>query len=196
MASQEVLKSLEVLHKELDKLRPAIKHVEALDQVVGMVKSIPEKQIEFLNNISQTSISLRSELLQMHSDEITRISGEVIKITEQTRLIQDSVIAEAHENEALRSKLTSLYDYIARIDFPDRLDKIDAQITEMLSATKTLQGSIGQLEIQINQSLSSLKQSVSEEINASKTEILNLKTLFYITWILLVIIIIVVVALK
>ena len=48
MASELVLKALDNLHRELERLEPAIKHVETAAEVTKIVKEIPQKHINLL----------------------------------------------------------------------------------------------------------------------------------------------------
>ena len=103
MASNEVLKALEALRKELDKLEPAIKHVETAQQVTETVKNIPQKHIDLINEVKESDYSLtpgRYVGVTFVEDDGVDYKGRLLEI--QTEL--DNLNIEAIELASAISK--------------------------------------------------------------------------------------------
>ena len=65
MKSPEVLQALETLHREIEKLEPAIRHVEMAEQVTQSVKQIPQKHLEFLKEVKSNDEKHKEELISL-----------------------------------------------------------------------------------------------------------------------------------
>ena len=61
MASEKVLQSLETLHRELEKLGPAIEHVETAKKIAESVKDIPQKHFELIKSVKETDENFKKE---------------------------------------------------------------------------------------------------------------------------------------
>ncbi len=70
MLSQEVLTALESLHREIERLEPAIKHVETAQQVTQTVKAIPQKHLEFLQEVKGNDAKHKDELKNLFAKEL------------------------------------------------------------------------------------------------------------------------------
>ena len=76
MASQEVLTALETLHREIEKLEPAIKHVETAQQVTQTVKAIPQKHVELLQEVKSNDAKHKDELKNLFEKELWLYRGK------------------------------------------------------------------------------------------------------------------------
>jgi len=124
MATPEVNTALENLQRELERLAPAIKHVELAQQVTKTLQTIPSQHITLLEAIKAENQHLVDNTLQIQ---------EQVKI-EQQYLVE------------LKEKISNHYDILLHISFPDRLDKLDNNVSAVTLAVQSLQHRIENLE--------------------------------------------------
>jgi chromosome segregation ATPase len=197
MASHEVLTALESLHRELEKLEPAIKHVETAQQITQTVKGIPQKHIELLKEVKDNDTKHKGELKDLFSKELTVITEENKKIQKTTTDIQREVKAEHQALIKLKETVQSFHERVAGIKFPERLDKLDANVAGIMAAVQTAQGRLESLERNILDRLKELQEYQKETRALIKKEIDDNMSLIktghqkhqmqtYITWTLIV----------
>lgn len=202
MASQEVLTALETLHREIEKLEPAIKHVEMAQLVTQTVKAIPQKHVELLQEIKNIDVKYKDELKNMFTKELSGITEENKKLQKTTSEIQQQVILEQEALAKLKEIVHSFHERVEKINFPERLDKLDANVAGIMAAIQSVQSRLDGLERNIIDRLrdihdyqkdtrdifhSRIEQSKSDLESAVKTAAKNQHMLTYITWIILVV---------
>lgn len=180
MASQQVLNALEQLHQELNKLEPAIKHIETAQLVTQTVKDIPSKHLELLN-----------DLKKLFADELVAITKENKLISKNTSEIQTEVTKELKEIALLKEKIGSFHDKVVQINFPERLDKLDANIAGIMAAIQSTQSRLDNVERNLSDKMRDLSDKQKEEFSSIKSfmEATTKKqqTFTYITWALIAI---------
>jgi chromosome segregation ATPase len=175
MASQEVLKELENLHQELEKLKPAIKHVEAAQQVTEVVKGIPQKHLDLLKEVKDSDIKHKNELKELFSGDLKLITEEYRKLSKTTGEIQDQVKYEQKYLAELREAAKELYKKIEDVHFPERLDKLDANVAGIMSGIQAVQNRLENLERNIIDKLSDVKNKQEEAAIISHKLIIGMK---------------------
>ena len=100
MASEKVLQSLETLHRELDKLSPAIEHVQTAQKISETVKDIPNKHLELIKSIKQTDEDYKKELKEQLKSDASKITVEVNQIIQKFKDTQDLLKGEIIDLEA------------------------------------------------------------------------------------------------
>ncbi len=146
MASNEVLKALEALRKELDKLEPAIKHVETAQQVTETVKNIPQKHIDLINEVKESDFKHKGELKELFTKELEIITVENKKITDSNVEIQKLIKTDLEIIGKLKETVSLFLDRVDKVNFPERLDKMDATISGIMTAVQSIQGRLDLLE--------------------------------------------------
>lgn len=191
MASQQVISALESLHRELEKLEPAIKHVETAQQVTEIVKVIPQKHVELLKEVKANDANHKDELKGLFSKELASITEENKKLAKTTGEIQEQVKAEQVALGKLKDMVQSFHERVERINFPERLDKLDANIAGIMAAVQSVQSRLDNLERNITDRLKDAADRQKEaqaamqqtaEAAAKKQQVLT-----YVTWALIVI---------
>lgn len=200
MASQEVLLALDSLHRELEKLEPAIKHVETAQQVTEIVKGIPQKHLDFLEEITKADSNFKNGLQKIFEREIKVLITENKKLAETTSEIQEQVKLEQVALSKLKDTVQSFHDRVESINFPERLDKSDARIVGIMEAILLVQSRLDcldSLERNISNRLkdilyyqeetrsvlqSTIEQSKSSILSSINESSKNQKLLMYITW--------------
>ena len=211
MASQEVLTALETLHREIEKLEPAIKHVETAQQVTQTVKAIPKKHVELLQEVKSNDAKHKDELKNLFVKELSGFTEENKKLQKTTTEIQQQVKLEQEALAKLKETVQSFHERVEKINFPERLDKLDANVAGIMAAIQSVQSRLDGLERNISDRLrdmqdyqkeiratlqSGLEQTKTALQTAVDTAAKKQQTLTYITWALVVVAIIITFVLK
>lgn len=222
MASQEVLTALETLHREIEKLEPAIKHVETAQQVTQVIKSIPQKHLELLKDVKSIDAKHKEDLKNLFANEISELSGECSKIQQATTLIQKAIQNQQKEIDKLLKSISESYEKINDTDipgklseisefaianngfldelhknFPEGIDRLVKDMEKMHSANiKSLQKVLDNNQESQSTLLNELKQTKTALQTAVDTAAKKQQTLTYITWALVVVAIIITFVLK
>lgn len=211
MASQEVLTALETLHREIEKLEPAIKHVETAQLVTQTVKAIPQKHMELLQEVKSNDAKHKDELKNLFAKELSGFTEENKKLQKTTTEIQQQVRLEQEALAKLKETVQSFHERVEKINFPERLDKLDANVAGIMAAIQSVQSRLDGLERNISDRLrdmhdyqketraalqSGLEQTKTGLQTAVETAAKKQQTLTYITWALVVVAIIITFVLK
>jgi chromosome segregation ATPase len=206
MASQEVLTALESLHREIEKLEPAIKHVETAQQVTQTVKAIPQKHVELLQEVKSNDAKHKDELKNLFAKELSGFTEENKKLQKTTTEIQQQVKLEQEALAKLKETVQSFHERVEKINFPERLDKLDANVAGIMAAIQSVQSRLDGLERNISDRLrdmqdyqkatratlqSGLEQTKIALQTAVVTAAKKQQTLTYMTWALVVVAIII-----
>jgi hypothetical protein len=132
MASPEVISALETLHREIEKLEPAIKHVETAQQITKVVKSIPQKHVDLLNELKSEDIKLKDDLKTLFTTEISIITDENKNLQKTTSEIQNQVKLEMEALSYLKDTVEAFHERVQKINFPERMDKLDANVAGII----------------------------------------------------------------
>lgn len=146
MASQEVLTALEKLHREIEKLEPAIKHVEAAQLVTQTVKAIPQKHVELLQEVKSNDAKHKEELKTLFAKELSGFTEENKKLQKSTTEIQQQVKLEQDALAKLKETVQSFHERVEKINFPERLDKLDSNVAGIMAAIQSVQSRLDGLE--------------------------------------------------
>ena len=180
MASQQVLIALEELHQELNKLEPAIKHIETAQLVTKMVKDIPKKLLEISN-----------DLKVLFSEELKVITVENKKISKTTSDIQEVVKVEIEEINKSRKVIAAFHEKVLQINFPERLDKLDANVSGLMAAIHSTQSRLDNIERNLSDKMRDLSDKQKEEMLSMRNFMVasakKQKNNTYITWVLITI---------
>lgn len=165
MASELVLKALDNLHRELERLEPAIKHVETAAEVTKIVKEIPQKHINLLAEIKSDDVRHKSELKEIFTKDLSSIADENRKLEKTTSEIQKQVKLEQDALAALKDKVQAFHDKVERINFPERLDKVDANVAGIMAAVQSLQSRIDTVERNLSDKLKDIRSEIRETLD-------------------------------
>lgn len=205
MASQDVLTALDKLHREIEKLEPAIRHVETAQQVTQTVKAIPQKHVELLQEVKSNDAKHKDELKNLFEKELSGFTEENKKLQKTTTEIQQQVKLEQEALAKLKETVQSFHERVEKINFPERLDKLDANVAGIMAAIQSVQSRLDGLERNISDRLrdmhdyqketratlqSGLEQTKTALQTAVDTAAKKQQTLTYITWALVVVAII------
>jgi chromosome segregation ATPase len=202
MASQEVITALESLHREIEKLEPAIKHVETAQQVTQTVKAIPQKHVELLEEVKSNDAKHKDELKSLFVKELSGLTEENKKLQMTTSEIQQQVKLEQEALAKLKETVQSFHERVEKINFPERLDKLDANVAGIMAAIQSVQSRLDGLERNISDRLrdiqdyqketrAALQSTLEQTKTALQTAVIDAakkqQTFTYITWALVVV---------
>lgn len=233
MASEKVLQSLEILHRELDKISPAIEHINLAREAAEIVKEIPTIHLELINELKKLDLLLKEDIKKqdlaykndLKSDfkkNIDFVFEEGRQIYAASKEIQEETKLRLKELEKLLNGIKNLYEKINSINFPERLDKVDSNISGIMAAVQSIQSRIDSLErnitdrlkdlsdfqkelkIEFLKELSTVKSEVNDNVVKTTNELKLLQETFikkqqtntYITWALIIIATIAIIAIK
>lgn len=172
MESKQVISALESLHKELEKLEPAIKHVETAVEFTNIVKEIPEKHVKLIEEIKKDDASHKKELKEIFEKNLSSIAEENRKLEKTTLEIQKQVKLEQESLAVLKDKIQAFHEKIEKINFPERLDKIDANVAGLMAAVQSINSRLDIVERNLTDRLKEIR-SEFKEANTSIINILN-----------------------
>jgi archaellum component FlaC len=152
MANNQVLSALEDLHKELNSLAPAIEHIQTAQQVTQTVKDIPNRHIELLN-----------DLKALFEKELIQITEENKKVSKTTSDLQVEIKKELEEISKLHKVVNSFYDKVVQINFPERLDKVDANVAGIMAAIQSTQSRLDNIERNLSDKMRDLSDRQKED---------------------------------
>jgi len=197
MASQEVLTALETLHREIEKLEPAIKHVETAQQVTQAVKEIPKKHVELLQEVKSNDLKHKDELKNLFLKELSEFTEENKKLQITTSELQQQVRQELEALAKLKETVRSFHERVEKINFPERLDKVDTNIIGIIDSIKSIRMDLNNVERNIinklneindfqNETKYLLNQSLLESTSKLTAALGKYQSQFYITWFLII----------
>lgn len=166
MASQEVLSALEILHNELNKIAPAIKLVEKAQELTQVVSRIPQKHLDLLNAVKEDDAKHKASLTQLFTSQMESLTEEHHALQRVTNDIQNQIKDEQAALNGLKERIQAFYERVEKINFPERLDKIDANIAGIMAATQAVQSRLDTIERNITERLRDMQESQKESRNS------------------------------
>jgi chromosome segregation ATPase len=200
MPSPEVLTALEKLKTELSEIEPAIRHIELAAKVASTVKDIPRRHLELLAELKKADVLHKSELKTAFGSELSHLTGESRKIAQSTAELQQGIQSELETLAAVRESVKTFHDRVERINFPERLDKLDTTVSGIMLAIQSVQQRLESIERNV---LDRLKENAERQREGQVALQQNLEKGFrqqrvatYVTWAIIVLAALVLVLLK
>jgi chromosome segregation ATPase len=186
MPSPDVIKALEALHSELNKLEPAIKHVEAAEQVTQMVKTIPGKHVALLEEVKAGDALHKEALRSLFVEELSSLTEANKQLQQTTRDIQQEVKNEQAALAKVKESIQAFHDRVEKINFPERLDKLDANVAGIMAALQAVQSRLDNVERNIADRLRDMQDYQKETRTHLQQIAQRHQVLTYITWVLII----------
>ena len=180
MPSQQVIEKLENLQSKLETVSGAIKHIDEASKVAKSASDILKKIPELLAELKIVEEEHRNDLHKDLKEKIDVIEKQLQLLLAE---LQDQAKQLSQVIEETRRLEKSISDYFAelkKINFPERLDKIDNQISSINIGVGNLQTSIqrSQEKIEkgfeeINHNLRSGFSSVNDNLMHSQEKVIS-----------------------
>lgn len=167
MNSQDLLISLESLHKDLETLKPAIEHIDAARQITMAVKGIPQRHIDLINQVTSNDNKHKKELKDLFESELISITDQNKLLSNASLVIQTQVKEEIVLIATLKDSISGYYQKIDRINFPERLDKLDANVSGLMASIQASNSRLDNIERNITDKLKDLNESQKTLANMS-----------------------------
>lgn len=152
--NKDIHTHLEKLKNELDKLSPAIAHLQLADEnttaLVSAVKKINGEYAVHLKRIEETIKALNDQhhksIEKEISDSVAKLNKSSDSIDESYRNFEKLITSLANEYRSIADATNRLIEKIDKIDFPTRLDKVDATVSSINQGLQNVQQRMGDLE--------------------------------------------------
>jgi len=166
MPTQTVIDKLKDLQSELETVAAAVKHIDDASKVAKTASEILKKLPELINDLKALEEKHRQELLDVHKDKIDvlekQLQSLLIELKEKSKQLNQLI----DETQKLEKTISDYYSEIRRINFPERLDKIDNQISSINIGVGNLQTAIQNTQTKVDvvqSSVNSLSQSIDKK---------------------------------
>jgi uncharacterized phage infection (PIP) family protein YhgE len=185
--------------------------VETAQQVTQTVKAIPQKHVELLTEVKNNDAWHKQELKDLFAKELSGFTDENKKLQKTTTEIQQQVKMEHEALAKLKETVQSFHERVDKINFPERLDKLDANVAGIMAALQSVQSRLDGLERNISDRLRDMQDyqketraAILNSLEQTKTALKmavdatgkRQQTFTYITWSLVVVAIIITFVLK
>lgn len=168
MPTQPVIEKLEELRKELDKASTAVKHIDDAANVAKNAAAILEGFISLLNDLKALEENHRQELIKIHKDKIDALEEQLQRLLTELKDKSKQLNQLIDETNKLEKAISDYYTEIKKINFPERLDKIDNQMSSINIGVGNLQTAIQSTQTiisSIQSSVNSLSQSMDKKFS-------------------------------
>lgn len=177
--SQDIHTHLEKLKTELNKLEPAVKHLQKADEnATALISSLTNIHKEFSKHLQSIEKSL-SDANEKHQNQLTKeIQESTKKINDATELLSKSnstfekqIKNLLSEYSGLGNATAALIKKIESVDFPIRFDKLDATVSSINQGLQNTQTRIGDLERNIKDDLQAKTKDVILKVESTENNL-------------------------
>lgn len=166
MPSHQVIEKLEKLQTELETVSVAIKHIEQASNVAKTAADILKKIPELLSELKSVEEEHRNDLQKDLKEKIDSIEKQLQLLLTELKDKAKELTQVIEENKKLEKSINDYFLELRKIKFPERLDKIDNQISSINIGVGNLQTviQISQTKIDaVNLALNDAKQSIEKK---------------------------------
>jgi chromosome segregation ATPase len=153
MPSQQVIDKLQDTQRELDKIKSAVEHIQDAAAVVQKASHVVLEVQKLIKELQSIEKDHRFDLIKILKERIGEIERQI----------------EASVKEL--DKGVKQLGQLIKINFPERLDKIDNQISSINIGIQNLQGDVRRLQDKIEFGFSETKQIVTRGFSKTNDNI-------------------------
>jgi ABC-type transporter Mla subunit MlaD len=177
--NQDIHTHLEKLKGELEKLSPAIQHLQKADEntsaVVTAAKNLHKEYAAHLQKIEELMVATNRD----HQKEISKTIGESVKKMDDATNSFGKIQGEFETTvklfidkyKRLADSATHLVKTIEGVDFPNRLEKIDTTVSSINQGLQNVQQRVGDTERNLKDDLQAKSKEMTGKIEGSEKEI-------------------------
>ncbi len=171
--NQNIHTHLEKLKVELDRLEPAVKHLQKADEnataLINTFSTIHEEFKKHLQNIENAiSDNNQAHLKQINKEfdsSINKLKEIYVKVKDSNDAFVSSILELLSDYNKLQTATSSLIFKIDGVDFPKRLTKLDAAVDSINNELLNIQIRISDFEQNVNDSI----KTKTTELNSNIT---------------------------
>jgi chromosome segregation ATPase len=142
MPTQPVIERLKELQIELERISTAVKHIDEAAKVAKSTSEILKKLPELIIDLKALDEKHHQDLLKVHKEKIEALEKQLqdllIELKEKSKQLNQLI----DESKKLEKTIADYFSEIKKINFPERLDKIDNQISSINIGVGNLQSAI------------------------------------------------------
>lgn len=172
MPTQTVIEKLKDLQDELETVAAAVKHIDDASKVAKTASEIFKKLPELINDLKALEEKHRQELLKVHKDKIDSLEKQLQSLLTELKEKSTQLTQLIDETKKLEKTISDYYSEIKKINFPERLDKIDNQISSINIGVGNLQTAIQNTQTKLDAVQSSVN-SINQTIDRKFTDLEN-----------------------
>lgn len=158
----ELQQEFENLIDELEKLRPLVKHAEMVEEAIQVVRGIPQKHIDLINEIQEFDLKHKEILEKIFSNDLISLKNETNKNLNTTTELQSLVLEEISDLGKLKETIRDFYHRIGKIHLQQRLNNIESNLNEIITSVNSLQDSFDLIESKIAEQMNILSNTQNE----------------------------------
>jgi hypothetical protein len=175
--NQNIHTHLEKLKTELDKLEPAVRHLQQADknatELVEAFGNIHEELKKHLQNIekaiSETNQNHLKQIKIEFDNSIKKLNEVYIRVKDSNDAFVSSILELLSDYNKLQTATSSLVYKIEKIDFPIRLDKLDATVSSINQGLQNTQTRLGDVERNVKDEIQAKSKDLNSNITSSET---------------------------
>ena len=172
MPSQQVIEKLEKLQQELETTAVAVKHIDEAAKVAKNAADILKKIPELLAELKSVEEKHRKDLQKDLKEKIDAIEKQLqsllVELKDKTKQLSQVI----DETKKLEKSITDYFAELRKINFPERLDKIDNQISSINIGVGNLQTAIQSTQTKVD-GVQLLVNSLSQAIDKKFSDLEN-----------------------
>ena len=171
MPTQIVIEKLKDLQDELETVAAAVKHIDDASKVAKTAADILKKIPELLTELKSVEEKHRKDLQKDLKEKIDAIEKQLQLLL--TELIDKSkhLSQVIEETKKLEKAINDYIVELRKINFPERLDKIDNQISSINIGVGNLQTTIQRLQEKIEKGLEEINQNLRSGFSSTNEHI-------------------------
>lgn len=174
--NQDIHSHLEKLKVELNKLEPAVKHLQKADEnataLISAVSTIHKEYSKHLQAIEKLLVDSNKDHHKQISKDIQDSTAKLNdlgeKITKSFKSVEKEVKDLLDEYKFLSSETEKLVNKIDKVDFPTRLDKLDSTVSSINQGLQNTQQRLGDIERNIKDDLTAKQKELNSRIESAE----------------------------
>ena len=174
--NQDIHTHLEKLKGELEKLSPAIQHLQKADEntsaVVTAAKNLHKEYANHLQKIEELLVATnkdhQKQISKTINESVSKLDAATNDFGETHGEFEKTVKLFIDKYKRLADSATHLVKTIEGIDFPIRLDKVDATVSSINQGMQNVQQRIGDTERNLKDNLQASAKELTKKIENSE----------------------------
>lgn len=177
--NQDIHSHLEKLKTELNKLEPAVMHLQKADEnataLIASLANIHKEYTKHLQNIekslSDANDKYQKQLTKEIQDSTKKVTDAAEQLSKSNTTFEKQIKTFLMDYEELAQAATKLIEKIDGVDFPTRLDKLDVSVSAINQGLQNTQTKLENLGRDLKDDLLAKKNEMMIELGSSRKQI-------------------------
>lgn len=171
MPSQQVLDKLRRLQEELETTSVAIRHIDEAAKVAKAASDILKEISYLISGLKLAENEHRNELLKDHKEKIGSIEKQLKSLLSDLSTKSEQVSQLIEETRKVEKAISGYLEEIMMVNFPDRLDKVDNQVSSINIGVGNLQTTIHRLQEIMEKGLEGTNINISRSLEKAISDL-------------------------